>query len=87
MTLDQYFMMPNSLTPLELARVLGRSKSYISLVRSGKLTPSAPACDQIIRATGGLVTLQDLIPQDRKLTLNLERRDASCEDADPSAAA
>lgn len=47
----------------ELARKLGVEHSTVSRWAAGKMEPSLSMCAQIERATGGAVTVRDLIAQ------------------------
>lgn len=62
MKLVEYFALPDAKSQAQLAEEIGKSPSYVSRVKSGSLTPSIRAAHRIQLASGGKVTLADLVP-------------------------
>ncbi len=67
MRLDKYFSLPDAKTQTQVAKEIGKARSYVSRVKIGSLTPSLIVASRISQATGGLVSLEDLIPEDKKV--------------------
>jgi len=62
MTLEEFFRNKPRGAKVELARKVGISKTWMSLLTSGRQVPSAELSHSIERHTGGLVGRQDLRP-------------------------
>jgi DNA-binding transcriptional regulator YdaS (Cro superfamily) len=62
MTLQEYFFDKPRGSKLDLARKLGVSKTWISLIVSGREQPSAALSLMIEKFTGGAVTRKELRP-------------------------
>lgn len=62
MRLVEYFATPGSKTQAQIAKEVGRSRSYISRVTNGDLMPALKPAADICKATDGLVTMQELLP-------------------------
>lgn len=59
MTLGEYFGTEGALTPSQLARLIGKSVSFVTLLRDEKRRPSMDTVDAILEATGGKVSGDD----------------------------
>jgi DNA-binding transcriptional regulator YdaS (Cro superfamily) len=62
MTLEEFFSDKPRGAKIELARKLGISKTWMSLLTSGRKVPSAELSHSIERNTGGKVKRADLRP-------------------------
>ncbi len=62
MTLDQYFASEPHGSKIEMARYLGISDVWLSMLISKKRRPSGPLAVRIEHATDGLVTRAELRP-------------------------
>jgi DNA-binding transcriptional regulator YdaS (Cro superfamily) len=62
MTLSEYFNKQGRGAKVEMAKQLGISKTWLSLIISGRSIPSAPLCNMIEVLTKGKVKRKELRP-------------------------
>ena len=67
MKLKEYFNTPGSMSKSEMARRLGKTKGYITALCNEEYAPHSPTALLIIQLCNGLVTLEDLVPEDRRI--------------------
>lgn len=60
MTLTEY-LKTHRITATDFAALIGRSKSFVSRLRTGEAAPSLETLQQIQRVTGGQVTPADFV--------------------------
>jgi DNA-binding transcriptional regulator YdaS (Cro superfamily) len=73
MTLTEYFFNKDRGAKVEMAKSLGISKTWLSLILSGRKTPSATLCNQIELLTKGKVKRTELRPDIFMKPANLEK--------------
>lgn len=61
MNLATYFREPGSLTQQQVADIVGCSQSVISLYSTGKRRPDSQTALRISEATGGVVSVSELL--------------------------
>ncbi len=64
MTLTEY-LKTHRITATQFAALIGRSKSFVSRIRTGDAAPSLETLQAIQRITGGQVTPADFSRRDR----------------------
>lgn len=62
MTLKKYFLPLPRGSKVSMARALGISKTWLSLIINGQKSPSAQLSKEIEKNTNGVVTRKDLRP-------------------------
>ena len=70
MKIRDYFKQPGSMSKSDMARRLGKSKGYITALCNEEYAPHSPTALAIVELTEEQVTLEDLVPNDKRVVVS-----------------